>query len=216
MYRKQISLLLRTGMFLLSIIGMAMVIRRMLTITGVLPAVNPNGAIPFDTGFGNHPMITFLHILPGFLFMLLGPWQFMPGIRNRYPRFHRISGRIVVACGYIVGISALCLPFILLPIGGVNEAAASTLYGVVFLVSLTKAVWYILHRNISLHREWMIRAFAIGLAVSTVRPIVGIFFAFSGLAPQVFFGTAFWIGFTLHLLVAEIWINYTRGVSKPV
>ncbi|MEI3800416.1 MULTISPECIES: hypothetical protein [unclassified Chitinophaga] len=148
MHRKQISWVLRTGMFLLSITGMAMVARRTLAIAGILPAVSSNGTIPFDTGFGKHPVITFLHILPGFLFMLLGPWQFMPGIRNRYSRFHR---------------------------------------------------------------EWMIRAFAIGLAVSTVRPIVGMFFAFSGLAPQVFFGTAFWIGFTLHFLVAEVWINYTRG-----
>src|SRR5438094_742807 len=45
-------------------------------------------------------------------------------------------------------------------------------------------------------REWMIRAFAIGLAVATIRPIIGIFFAtrvFSGLTPAEFFGTGFWI-----------------------
>jgi hypothetical protein len=39
---------------------------------------------------------------------------------------------------------------------------------------------------------------------------VALFFVFSGLPPQVFFGTAFWIGFTLQLLAAEIWINYSR------
>jgi hypothetical protein len=60
----------------------------------------------------------------------------------------------------------------------------------------------------------MIRAFAIGLAVATVRPIVGMFFAFSGLSPQEFFGFAFWIGFTLHLIAAEVWINYTRPRLK--
>jgi hypothetical protein len=67
--------------------------------------------------------------------------------------------------------------------------------------------------SIAQHREWMIRAFAIGLAVATIRPIVGLFFAFSRLThltPQQFFGTAFWLGFTLHLIAAEIWINYTR------
>jgi hypothetical protein len=28
--------------------------------------------------------------------------------------------------------------------------------------------------------------------------------------PRDFFGTAFWIGFTLQMITAEIWINYTR------
>ena len=39
----------------------------------------------------------------------------------------------------------------------------------------------------ALHREWMIRAFAVGLAVATIRPIIGIFFAtsrVSGLTPR--------------------------------
>jgi hypothetical protein len=51
------------------------------------------------------------------------------------------------------------------------------------------------------------------LAVATMRPIVGVFFATSRLTrltPQEFFGTAFWLGFTLHLIAAEVWIHYTR------
>lgn len=46
--------------------------------------------------------------------------------------------------------------------------------------------------------------------MATVRPIVGLFFALSNLAPQEFFGIAFWLDFTLHLITAEVWINYTR------
>ena len=41
----------------------------------------------------------------------------------------------------------------------------------------------------------------------------GIFFATSRLthlSPQEFFGTAFWLGFTLHLIAAEAWVRYTR------
>jgi hypothetical protein len=50
--------------------------------------------------------------------------------------------------------------------------------------------------------------------VATIRPIVGIFFAtsaFSGLTANEFFGTAFWIGFVLHLILAEAWIYRTRA-----
>jgi hypothetical protein len=41
------------------------------------------------------------------------------------------------------------------------------------------------------------------------------------LKPHEFFGIAFWIGFTLHLIAAEFWINYTRrgyavgGADEP-
>jgi hypothetical protein len=72
---------------------------------------------------------------------------------------------------------------------------------------------HIRRREIALHREWMIRAFSIGLAVATIRPIIGFFFAtsrFTGLTPYEFFGTAFWIGFVLHLIAAEAWIHSTR------
>jgi hypothetical protein len=30
------------------------------------------------------------------------------------------------------------------------------------------------------------------------------------LTPAEFFGIAFWLGFTIHLIAAEAWINYTR------
>jgi hypothetical protein len=67
--------------------------------------------------------------------------------------------------------------------------------------------------KVAQHREWMIRAFAIGLAVATARPINGAFFAtrsITHLTPHDFFGTAFWLAFTVHLIAAEVWINYAR------
>lgn len=205
--------ILRIIMFVLVTIGVAMIARRVLVIYNIIPSFSPNGEPPFDSAFAKHPAITLLHILPGLLFMTLGPWQFIPRIRNNHIRFHRISGTIFIVASYIVGISALCMPFIMMPIGGVNEAAGTILFAIFFLIALSRAWWYILNKNQTLHREWMIRAFAVGLAVSTIRPIIGLFFGLSGLSPHVFFGTAFWIGFTLHLIVAEVWINYTRPVS---
>ncbi|MBN9381807.1 MAG: DUF2306 domain-containing protein [Chitinophagaceae bacterium] len=206
--------MLHTLLFLPAIIGIVMAIRRTLVLAGIISSFNPpgmaKGSPPFDTEFGKHPILTLIHILPGALFMITGPLQFIPGIRTRHLGFHRLNGRIYIASAYIVGISALVMSFVLSPIGGINQAAATILFAILFLVSISKAWWYIAHKEIALHREWMIRAFSIGLAIGTIRPIMVSFFAFSGLPPQVFFGTAFWIGFTLHTLAAEIWINYTR------
>jgi uncharacterized membrane protein YoaK (UPF0700 family) len=57
-------------------------------------------------------------------------------------------------------------------IGGVNQAAATTLFGLFFLFALGKAFRDVLRREIALHRERMIRSFSTGLAVTTTRPIV--------------------------------------------
>lgn len=189
-----------------------MVIRRTLAIAGLIPSFTPRGAPsggqPFDSDFSRHPVITFIHMLPGALFLILGPMQFTRRTRERPNNGIRIA---FIFAGYIVGISALCLPFVLKPIGGLNEAAASTLFAIYFLIALSRTWWHLTKGNTALCREWIIRAYAIGLAIATVRPIMGIFFAFSGLQPQVFFGTAFWLGFTIHAMAAEVFINCTRN-----
>ena len=145
-----------------------------------------------DSGFARHPVLTFVHIMPGLLFIILGPLQFMKRIRTRRLRLHRWSGRVFVAAGMVIGVSALVMSP-RMAIGGVNEQVAVTLFAILFLFALTKAFLHIRRREIALHREWMIRAYAIGLAVATTRPIMGVFFAtrrLTHLTPQEFFGTA--------------------------
>jgi len=157
--------------------------------------------------------------VPGLLFMLLGPLQFSSTIRARHLRWHRWSGRVFVVCGVVIGISALVMSLGMPAIGGFNQAAATTLFASFFLFALCKAFWYIRRREIPLHREWMIRAFSVGFAVATIRPIIGMFFAtsrFSALAPHEFFGIAFWIGFVLHLIAAEAWIHATLPQQQTV
>ena len=198
---------------LLAIIGIAAVVRRTLILAGVMESFGPPQAPGFDAHFAQYPLLTLIHIVPGALFMILGPLQFVRRIRSRYIRIHRWSGRVFVVLGFVIGFTALAMSS-LMSIGGAVERAATTLFALIFLFDLGKAFLHIRRREIALHREWMIRAFAIGLAVATVRPIVGMFFAFSGLSPQEFFGIAFWIGFTLHLVAAEVWINYTRPRLK--
>lgn len=207
--RKAFSLL-QVLSFVLAFIGLAMVVRRILALDNLIPSFVPPGGEAFDAGFAHHPILTLVHIVPGAGFMILGPLQFLPRLRNRYPRFHRRCGRVFLLCGFVIGITAGVMPFVMMPIGGVNEAAGVLLFAMYFLTALSKAWWHIIHRRIALHREWMIRAFAVGLAVATIRPIIALFFAFSRLSPHVFFGTAFWIGFTLHAIAAEVWINSTR------
>lgn len=215
------------AVILLALIGVAIVVRRAAQLTPVLingytpPAAGANrAAVSFaalDDLFARYPALTLIHIIPGLIFVVLGPLQFSQTLRTRHLHWHRRSGRVFLVCGVMVGVSALVMSFGMPAIGGVNQAVATTLFAVFFLFALGTAFRHILRREIAQHREWMLRAFAIGLAVATIRPIIGIFFAtsaVSGLAPAEFFGTGFWIGFVLHLIAAEAWINWTRVLSK--
>jgi uncharacterized membrane protein len=211
----------------LALIGVGVAVRRMVHVVPVLlhgyrpspttanPAAAQFGAL--DDLFAQYPGLTLVHILPGLLFMVLGPLQLSARIRARHLQWHRWSGRVFVISGLVIGISALVMSFAMPAIGGVNQAAATTLYGVFFLFALGKAFWHIRRREVALHREWMIRAFAVGLAVATIRPIIGIFFATSRLTrltPHEFFGIAFWIGFTVQLIAAEAWIHATAPQNE--
>jgi uncharacterized membrane protein len=210
------------GVIFLALIGVAVAVRRMVHLVPIVvhgyrpPAVPSSPRLAqlaaLDDLFARHPILTLVHIVPGMLFMILGPLQFSSTIRARHLQWHRLSGRVFVTCGLVIGISALVMSFGMPAIGGVNQAAATTLFGTFFLFALCKAFWHIRRHEVALHREWMIRAFSIGIAVAAIRPIIGVFFATSpltGLTPREFFGIAFWIGFVLHLIAAEAWIHTT-------
>ncbi|HET9307565.1 MAG TPA: DUF2306 domain-containing protein [Candidatus Sulfotelmatobacter sp.] len=195
----------------LVVIGVAAVTRRTLVLFWPqrFGGGSSNPAAALDTGFARHTLLTLIHILPGGLFLALAPLQFSRSFRQKHLQLHRWSGRVLVVCGLIIGTSALIMSY-KMNIGGPNETAATTLFAIVFLICLTKAYLFIRRKEVARHREWMIRAYGVGLGVATTRPIVGIFFAFRRLTPHEFFGIAFWLGFTITFFAAEAWVDYTR------
>jgi uncharacterized membrane protein len=207
-----------TAVIFLAFIGLAVAARRTIVLLrpGTLSA-GKNPAVALDAHFANQRALTLAHVLPAMLFMVLGPLQFVGSLRSKYPQIHRWSGRVFLSASAVVGVTGLTMAFGK-TIGGVDEKAAITLFGAFFLIALAKALWHALRREFPLHREWMIRGYAIGLAVATIRPIMGAFFAVALLGghtpePKEFFGTAFWIGFTMQMIAAEIWINYSRPTA---
>jgi hypothetical protein len=199
------------GTWTLSTIGVLMVLRRVGIMAGLgRYLISPR--FPFDSGLHNYPALTILHITPGLLFILLGPIQF----RRVSSGFRRKSRYVFLASCWVIGISALVMPFVVLPLGGINEAVASSFFAIYFLISITQAICAARNRRTGLQREWMLRAYAVGLAIATVRPIMALSFVFFGMRPQTFLGTAFWLGFSLHAIAAEIWIQLTRTGSRTI
>jgi uncharacterized membrane protein len=223
---RRLQRLLWPATIFLCVIGIAIIARRIFHLVPTLfhgyhpPTAPPNPAfsqfVATDDIFARHRLLTLIHILPAILFVTLGPLQFNRTLRSRHPKWHRVAGRIFLIAATIVGASALIMSFAMPAIGGIVQAAATTIFSIFLLTALAKAYVHIRRREFALHRKWMIRAFAIGLAVATIRPIVGLFIAITiatrgpaAINLHTIFGTAFWIGFTLHLVVAEAWIRAT-------
>lgn len=177
-----------------------------------LPPYPESELAEVDNKFGGLRAITLLHVVPGGLFLLLAPIQFVPAIRNRYLRAHRRLGRVLIIAALISGAAGLFFGFYR-PIGGVREAVPIALFGVFLFISAIRAYVAIRKGQVAVHREWMIRAFATALAISTVRiAAAAIDYA------QVWannhrsqFVLAIWSGWLITLAIAEIWIRYSRG-----
>lgn len=171
---------------------------------GVFPAPGS-----FDAGYAEWPWLTVAHIVPGMLFLALAPLQFVRRIRSRHLAVHRRSGRLLVGLGALIGVTALVMGFVL-GFGGPLETSANTIFGAFFLYALGRAFYHVRRGEIAEHREWMIRMFAIALAITTMRPLVGLFFALTDWEFGRILGVVFWLAFLLHAAAAELWIRSTR------
>jgi uncharacterized membrane protein len=161
---------------------------------------------PYDARFVRHPWLTYLHIGPGVLYMLGATLQLAYWFRRRHYSVHRRLGRIMLAAGLLTGASAVVIG-LLFPFCGLAELAATVLFGAWFLACLVLAFRAIRVDDIVRHRRWMIRAFAIGVGVGTIRIWIAVFQLTGLLTFPAAFGPAFWISFTLHALAAELWLR---------
>ena len=73
-----------------------------------------------------------------------------------------------------------------------------------------KAYKTIRARNIRAHREWMIRSWALMLAIATERIMLGVLISTTDIGIPVLFGTTFWMAGVVNVAASEIWINLTR------
>src|ERR687897_3581215 len=169
---------------------------------------------PYNPGFLEYPTIVAVHVGLGGLSLPLPPFQFVRRIRSRHLAYHRRVGRLLVAIGVVVGATALFMGLVI-PFSGWGERVIIGLFGSLFLVALLKGFVHVRAGRVALHREWMIRAFAVGLAIATARLIFFPTLLITMADPtEKRFGTllvvSLAVAFVLHAAVAELWIRATR------
>ncbi|HVT37457.1 MAG TPA: DUF2306 domain-containing protein [Gemmatimonadaceae bacterium] len=165
-----------------------------------------------DGRFAAHRLLTLLHILAGAMLLLLAPLQFVTRGRGGYRRFHRWSGRALMGAAIVAAVPAFYFG-VIIPTAGPAEAVAIATTTCFFLFAMGAAFTAIRRADVPRHREWMIRAFAAALAISTVRivaVILDVALTPAGFRPLTIFVIAIWTGWIVTLGGAEVWIRSTR------
>lgn len=123
--------------------------------------------LPADHRFTGFPVALVAHIVGAAVFAVVGAFQFVPRLRRG--SWHRRAGRALAAAGLMVAASALWLTLFYEAQPGTGDllyvfrlAFASAMAGCLVLGFAA-----IRRRDITAHRAWMIRAYAIGLGAGT-------------------------------------------------
>jgi uncharacterized membrane protein len=112
-----------------------------------------------------------VHIIAALTALVLGPFQFIPSIRKKYPQSHRLMGKIYLCCIVVAAIASLEMSVVKIIIKEKAIIFGTGLFmlAVVWLLTSGMAYWSARSRNFVQHREWMVRSFVVTCAFTTFR-----------------------------------------------
>jgi uncharacterized membrane protein len=196
------ELLLPIGLLVLTFSALLSSILR-LVLVAETPTLDINTLDAIDIRYVPLGVATVLHVLPGLIFLLIGLVQFMPALRRHALPLHRWMGRIFIISGLISGVSVLWLSMRLPAMGGLITLVGTWIFAIAMMACLVTAYRAIRRMDVTRHRSFMIRAYAIGSAVATTRLVGLIGTKFLGLDFITNFGYWLWIAMLIHVFGAE-------------
>jgi uncharacterized membrane protein len=152
-----------------------------------------------------------LHVSGAVVALSLGPWQFVRGLRSRWPLVHRLVGRVYVLAVLATGVGGLLLA----PTTHTGRLAglAFALLALGTLTSTAMAFVAIRRRQIARHREWMTRSY--GFIFTGVSFRLGLFVVPAlGLSFDTAYVVSAWISWPINLAVAELLLRRWRRLSR--
>jgi uncharacterized membrane protein len=166
--------------------------------------------LPENPRIQSIPRPAVFHIVSSVLYCILGAFQFLLSFRRKYPKWHRLAGRLLVSAGIVSAISGLWMT-LYYPFPG--HLQGNLLYFIRIFVAFSMTAFILLglsavfKKRIAQHQAWMIRAYALGQAAGT-QVVIAIPWLLtigepSGLTRDILM-TAAWI---INIVVAEWVIN---------
>lgn len=112
--------------------------------------------------------VVYVHVFASSIALLLGPFQFMDGLRARRLNLHRWMGRLYLGVGVLLGgLAGLHMAFF--AYGGIVSQLGFGALAVAWLYTGFRAYAAIRAKDIAAHRRWMLRNFALAFGAVTLR-----------------------------------------------
>lgn len=164
------------------------------------------------------PAPVVVHIIGATTFCILGGFQFSPYFRRRWPRWHRVAGRIVAPCGLATALSGMFMAVFYQEPADVGALLTGfrLVFGSAMAVSLVLGFVAILRRDVVTHRAWMIRGYAIGVGAGTQLLTEAPWILLVGPVDKLSNALLMLAGWLINVAVAEWVIRRSRPLrSRP-
>jgi uncharacterized membrane protein len=174
---------------------------------------------PENVRFLVKPWPFLLHIFSATLYCVFGAFQFSSSLRRRKLNWHRAAGRILIPSGLVVAISGLWMT-VSYPTGGEPPSSfdGPFLYAIRLLVAAAMALFLCLgllairRLDITNHRAWMMRSYALGLGAGTQVLTHIPWFLFPNMQGELARTISMGAGWGINLALAE-WLNSRRFLT---
>ncbi|HEX3581315.1 MAG TPA: DUF2306 domain-containing protein [Thermoanaerobaculia bacterium] len=121
-----------------------------------------------------------VHLAMAVVVMAGGCLQLIPRLRIRYPRFHRVNGRVYMLAGVALSGAGLYMTWVRSRVGDLPQHIGSTLDAVLIWLFAGLAIRYAIRRDIAAHRRWALRFFVVLSASFFIRMMLFLVFAIAG------------------------------------
>lgn len=158
-------------------------------------------------GFTHYRLAFFTHVYSSMLVLMAGMIQFSGWMKGYFPRVHKISGRIYVFTILMVsGPTGLIMGYY--GNGGWIAQIAFCLLAVLWIIFTGKGFIAVRSGNITAHRKWMYRSYALTLSAISLRLWKWLLVYLFEPRPMDVYQVVAWLGWIGNLLMAEIMICY--------
>ena len=155
-----------------------------------------------------HTAMIVLHVAGAMLAILIGPFQFLEGMRKgSLLKIHRWLGRTYLMSVLVGGLAGLYMAP--LAYGGLVTHLGFGALAILWLFSGFMAYRHIRNKNLESHREWMARNYALTFAGVTLRLWLAVFGGF-GMEFLISYMIVAWLCWIPNLAVAEWKIRRRR------
>ena len=158
------------------------------------------------------------HGIFGAIVLLLAPMQFSDRLRRRFTRGHRILGRIYVVGVIVVAPLGAYIQYYEERMGFPRSFTVLAVVDAVMLIATTAVAFvFAYRRKIALHRQWVMRSYAVALVFIEGRFVLGVTgWELMGIEIAQ---AIIWACLAMSILLADLannWVEMRAAVSAPV